>query len=96
MGDVVSFRRPNRAGDAYVAEVRELCWLARIPDAAERYIRRRTPIPDVLSDCIVAVFGKRLPRDAARYMANLTGRAGNARHALPLHPGPYGIRRRPD
>jgi hypothetical protein len=94
MGEVIPLR-PDPAGEAHAEEVRRLCWLARIPDQADTYIRRRTAIADVMSDCILAVFGRRLPHDAARHMAQLTGRSGTARHGLPLHPEPHGFRRRP-
>ncbi len=93
MIDVIPLR-PDPAGDDYAAEVRELCWLARIPDRAEAYIRRRTSIADVMSDCILAVFGRRLPHDAARHMAKLCAKRP-MRRDLPLHPGQYGTRQRP-
>lgn len=96
MGEVVPFRALGPGDAVHEAEVRELCRLARIPGEAYSYIRRRTPLPDVLSDCILTVFGKRLPQDEARRFAALCGRAGTARHALQIHPQPHGTRRRPD
>ena len=94
MGEVIPLR-PDPADAAYADEVRRLCWLARIPDEADLYIRRRTSREEVMSDCILAVFGRRLPAEAAWRLARLRGPAGTARRSLLIHPQPHGFRRRP-
>jgi hypothetical protein len=94
MGEVVQLR-PNAADAMWSGWVRCVCHLAGADDRADQYLARGTSRARIVAELRTLNPSLRQGEQALAYLHSMQGPAGTARAALPLHPEPHGLRRRP-
>lgn len=94
MGEVVALRPLDPAEQRWRDEVTLVCDLAGFPELAAAHLARGTTRARFYFDLMARRPDIRSAETSAIYLARLCGRAGTARHALPLHPQPHGTRPR--